>query len=331
VSFEALHQEAFAGSELARLLHRVARQRRDLFSDCGVYRLHDADSEPLAGIGIERYGDFAVLDLYSKSAFQRRDEVARALIELGARGVYIKLRLKVDLRRSSVAMLAPNEPIAGEAAPPSFEVVECGRRYLVKLADGLSTGLFVDQRDNRNRLERGARGKRVLNLFCYTGSFSVAAGRGGASQVTSVDLANAVLGRVAENLTLNQLPRAQHRVLRADAVKWLGRAVRRGDRYDWVVFDPPSFASKGKEVFSIARDYLPALSDALCLVAGGGMVLAVTNHRRTSRERFLELVKDAARRAGREIAELELTAPGLDCPPSDRPDLSTKSALLRLR
>jgi 23S rRNA (cytosine1962-C5)-methyltransferase len=322
------------------ILKRALDHRAPVFVDTDAYRWLDADASP-HGATIERFGAFAVFNAYTAQAAAERRQWAEALLRLGVNGVYYKHRVRDDLRRIPREQVAPATPLLGEPAPAPLLVSEHGLRFEVRLGDGLSTGLFLDQRDNRQRIRGMSANKRVLNLFCYTGSFSVAAGVGGAKQVTSVDLAGAVLRRVAENLVHNALDPAQHRLLRADCVNWVDRALRRGDTYDIVILDPPSFGSNGSKTWSVARDYFSLVEKTLQLVAPGGTALCVTNHRGTSEAAFTRGIADAARSAGRAIASLTLPEPPLDCRPVDGPmgggssntpgQGATKSAMVTLQ
>jgi 23S rRNA (cytosine1962-C5)-methyltransferase len=221
-------------------------------------------------------------------------------------------------------------PRAGDAAPKELVVFEHERRFWVRLADGPQTGLFLDQRDNRSLVERESFSRSVLNLFCYTGSFSVSAGRGGARKVTSVDSSRAALSRLDGNLRLNGLDPAQHRLLRADAVDWLARAARRTERFDFIVLDPPTFSRDVDRSFHAPSRYEDLVVGCLQLLDSGGRLLAVTNHRGTSPTDFLALVERAAQRSGRRESEALVLPSPLDCRPRRNVDPATKSVLLSL-
>lgn len=293
-------------------MERALERRAPVFVETEAWRWLDADVEPF-GLTIERFGDYAVMNAYSARASTERDRWAEALLSLGVRGVYYKHRVRDDLRRIPRERVAPQAPLSGEPAPDPLWVVEQGSCFAVRLGDGLSTGLFLDQRDNRQRIRAMAGGKRVLNLFCYTGSFSVAAGMGGAALVTSVDLSGAVLRRAGENLTRNGLAAAQHRLLRADCVAWVQRAVRRNDEYDLVILDPPSFGSDGSKTWSVERDYFALVRETLRLVASGGTLLCVTNHRGTTEAAFRTGLETAARDARRRLQSVVFPPAPLDC------------------
>lgn len=319
---------ANAYSERLAVAHAL---RGEIAQHSNCYRVHDADADAIAGLTVERYGEFAVVHAYRGDIEQHAEEVARGLCSLGAQGVYLKRRRRGDLRKLLHPKRELERPLVGAEAPAEFAVHEHDRRYLVRLGEGIATGLFVDQRENRNRVEHGCHGRRVLNLFCYTGSFSVAAGRGGALQVVSVDSSRAALARLDANLRLNELDPAQHRLLRADAPSWLERAVRRGERFDFVVLDPPTFSGGNAKTFSAEQQYQSLVTNCLLLCAPGARLLCVTNHRGTSSAALQHLIERAARAAARPLTELVVPVAPRDCPPGRSGESATKSCIATLR
>ncbi|HEY2406274.1 MAG TPA: class I SAM-dependent methyltransferase [Polyangiaceae bacterium] len=321
-----------SGAGLRRALVDAGSLRYPLVARTESFRVVNDLGDGLPGVVVDRYGEFAVLSLASESAAARSQELAELLAAHGARGVYLKQRARTDLRRAAHAELAPPQPILGESAPSELVVSESGRRFAVALGDGLSTGLFLDQRDNRARMAELCGGARVLNLFCYTGSFSVYAALGGASHVTSVDLSARALARGKANFELNQLDPAQHAFVRADALEWLARASKRGARFDVVILDPPSFATAGKgKTFRAADGYERALALALSVLEPGGRLLAVTNHQKTSVASFRKTAHAAARAAGLELAQLKDLPSPLDCPAGPDGPFPAKSMLITLK
>jgi len=259
-----------------------------------AYRLLDDRADGLPGVIVDRYADFAVLSLFSAEAAAEAPALAEALVGAGMRGVYVKRRVRTDLRRIPKEELSPEVPLLGDPAPSDLVVTENGMQFHVDPAGGLSTGLFTDQRDTRAWVRASAGGARVLNLFAYTCSFTVAAALGGASATTSVDLSQRALARGHANLVLNGVAGAPHRLLRGDALSFVKRARRRNDRFDLVVLDPPSFGTHRRGTFSVERDYRRVTEDALGLLAPGGRLLAVTNHLGTSRADLHTLIHGAA-------------------------------------
>lgn len=314
---------------LQKWLETALVKRAPVAANTNAWRWVDDEVDGF-GVTIERYGDFAVVFASNDRGAQEASAWADALLHCGIRGVYLKQRVRADLRRVPRGLISGQHPLRGEAAPPEFTVVEHGLHYHVRLTDGLSTGLFLDQRDNRQRVRAMAAGKHVLNLFAYTCSFSIAAGAGDAARVTSVDLSGAVLRRGEANLRANGLPVAQHRLLKDDCVKWVARACRRGDKFDLVIVDPPSFGSHGSESFSVERDYASMVTNAAALVRSGGTLLCVTNHRPTTLTLLKNTLEHAALAAGAHIESLETPEPPLDCAPRTGQPAATKSAFVRL-
>lgn len=324
--------ELGSADENRALLRDAAVLRWSLFRSCTAFRLCQGLVDGLPGVVVDRYGDFVVLSLSSPSAVARREELAAELVALGARGVYLKLRERTDVRRVELADAAPPAAVAGESAPEEVDVEEDGVRYRVRLADGLSTGLFVDQRDNRELLRGRAAGARVLNLFSYTCSFSVAAALGGAREVVSVDLSAPALARGRAAFELNGLSLDPHRFVHEDVVAWLRGARRRRERFDWIVLDPPSFGTRGKRsTFDVASDYSAVAADCFALLAPNGKLLAVTNHRKTSRGRLRKTLHEAARSAARIVTQMKDLAAPLDCAEDGVGESGMKSVLCSVR
>ncbi len=315
--------------QLRAALLDAAWKRRLLDARASAYRLANAEGDGLPGVCVDRHGDFAVVAVSSPESDQRQPELGEALVELGARGVYLKRRLRSGKTEESLTRLAPPEPVAGAPALDPLEVREDDLCLEVRLGDGLSTGLFVDQRENRRRVAALAGGARVLNLFSYTCAFSVAAASGGASRVVSVDLSGRALERGRNNFALNHLDPAAYEFVKADAMRWLERARRRGEVFDLIVLDPPSFATGAKRGgFRVARDYCRVASDALALLGPGGRLLAITNHRRTSVARLRRTLHEAARDAGRQVSQMKDLGAALDCPDGPEGPTPSKSVLV---
>jgi 23S rRNA (cytosine1962-C5)-methyltransferase len=222
--------------------------------------------------------------------------------------------------------------VRGEPAPEDVAILEERMPLLVRLGDGLSTGLFLDQRGNRRRVRELASGARVANLFAYTCGFTVAAALGGAKSTVSVDSSMAALERGRANLAhAGAEAGGEHAFVAEDVFAWLDRAGRRGDRFDIVLLDPPSYSTTKRRRFVAETDYVELAAAALGVVAPGGRLLACTNHRGISQSRFRKILFDAGRAANRELAQVkDLPEPeDFPCPAGGEPH--TKSALVRVR
>jgi len=162
-----------------------------------------------------------------------------------------------------------------------FVVEEQGRRFLVNLSDYHDTGLFLDHRNTRQMVRDEAARKRVLNLFCYTGSFSVYAAAGGAASTTSVDISNTYLAWAERNFVLNQLDPRTNRLERADVLQWLPRAATEGRRFDLIVCDPPTFSNskRMRGFLDVGTQHPELINGCLRLLEPGGVLYFSTNYR----------------------------------------------------
>lgn len=331
-ALNAREPELGSRENVRELLADAGCLREPLLASTDTFRIVNDLGDCLPGVCVDRYGDFAVLSLSSDEAADRRQEIADLLHESGARGVYVKQRARADLRRETHAELAPKEPVAGEPAQTPLVVRENAASFAATLDEGLSCGLFLDQRDNRARVAALCGGRKVLNLFSYTCSFSVYAALASAEHVTSVDLSGHALARGRENFRLNGLEPEAHAFVQTDALEWLVRAAKRGEKFGVVILDPPSFSTSGKgKTFRVVDGYQGALERVFAVLERDGRVLAVTNHRKTSPQAFRKIVHDAARAAGREISQLKDLPSPLDCPPGPSGPFPAKSVLISVK
>jgi len=304
------------GPALARALDRALERRWGLGRSEGerattAFRLVNEDGDGLPRLAVDVYDEWLVAQLYGDDGPwadpARRDRVLDALHSLGFAGVYLKVRPKqanvlVDTRRDE---LAPAQAVRGTSAPVELEVREEGVPLLVRLGDGLSTGVFLDQRANRRRVREMAAGKTLANLFAYTCGFTVAAAVGGAKRTVSVDASAAALERGRANLAhAGLLERGEHVFAAADAMSWLARAARKGESFDLVVLDPPSYSTTKKGRFVADRDYVDLAAAAMAVVAPGGTLVACTNHRGITPDKFRRILFDAARTAKRDVTRM---------------------------
>ncbi len=291
-----------------------------------AFRLANAEADGVPGVTVDRYGDFLVVSLYDEQALAAREHVFDAALALGATGVYVKNRPRhasriVDAHREE---FAPKTPVRGEPAPEPLIVHELGLPYEVRLGDGLSTGIFLDQRENRRRVREMAKGLSVANLFAYTGAFSVAAAAGGAKSTKTVDVSRGVLEWAKKNLDRIGADPVKHVVLEADAMKWLGHGAKQQGPFDLIILDPPSFATTKQSRFSAESDYKKLAALAMHVLAPGGRLLACTNHKGVGKGKFRRSIQDAAREAGRTVAQIK------DWPePEDVPAEPGKEAQLK--
>jgi 23S rRNA (cytosine1962-C5)-methyltransferase len=303
---------ALLDAALARALERRFRLGRGEGDArrTDAFRLVNEGGDGLAGLAVDVYGAHLVAQIYDEPGAWpegRRAHVLDRLAALGFSGVYLKIRPKqantlVDTRTADVA---PPAPVRGGEADDPLVVHEEGIPYEVRLGDGLSTGIFLDQRGNRRRVRELAAGRSVANLFAYTCGFSVAAAAGGAWRTVSVDASVAALERGRANMSrAGLLDSAEHSFVAEDVFSWLERAARRGERYDLVILDPPSYSTTKARRFVASSDYAELASSALAIVRPGGELLACTNHRQISAAKFRKVLFDAGRLAARPLAHV---------------------------
>ncbi|MDI1481188.1 class I SAM-dependent methyltransferase [Polyangium sp. y55x31] len=314
---------------------REAAERRAWIArlpDTDAFRLANAAGDGLPGVTVDRYGDFLVISLYDENAEAARERILDAAFRLGATGIYLKIRPKhasriVDAREPQ---FAPKDPVRGAPAPDPMIVHELGLPYEVRLGDGLSTGIFLDQRENRRRVREMASGLSVANLFAYTCPFTVAAAAGGARRTVSVDVSRGALEWARRNLDRIGADPAAHVLVEADAIKWLEKSAAKEGPFDLVILDPPSFATTKQTRFSAESDYKKLAASVLRVLAPGGRLLACTNHKGIPRAKFKRVLQDAARDAGRGAAQVKDWPDPEDFPPEPGGEAHLKTVLVTL-
>ena len=334
---EALPTDA---ATLEALLRQAADRRYGVahLAATTAFRLANGAGDGVPGVDVDVYGDHLVVALSSEEALAAREAVLDAAAALGPAGVYLKLRPKhasvlVDTRREDVA---PRAPSRGAPAPDELTIHELGLPYLVRLGDGLSTGIFVDQRENRRRVRELSGGARVANLFAYTGAFTVAAVAGGARSSVTVDISPGSLTWARKNLEtlVGEIPPAtgtepaRHETIPADALAWLARVAAQGEPFDLLILDPPSFATTKQGRFSADGDYRKLAALAFRALAPGGRLLACTNHRGIARAKFRRFLHEAARDSAREVVQMKDLPDPEDFPPEPGREPHLKSVLV---
>ncbi|MFT3766944.1 MAG: pseudouridine synthase [Minicystis sp.] len=328
---DALPRDA---ASIEALLRQAADRRHGVahLADTTAFRLANGAGDALPGVDVDVYGEHLVVSLSGDEAVAAREAVLDAAFALGPAGVYVKVRPKhasviVDARRED---FAPRVPVRGAPAPDEFTVHELGLPFLVRLGDGLSTGVFLDQRENRRRVRLAAAGARVLNLFAYTGPFTVAAVVGGARSSVTVDVSAGVCAWARKNLDAVAADPARHEIIEADVLPWLERLAPKVEPFDLALLDPPSFATTKQSRFSAGSDYRSVAALTMRVLAPGGRLLACTNHRGIPRAKLRRFLHEAARDAGREVVQMKDLPDPEDYPPAPGHESHLKSVLVTL-
>jgi 23S rRNA (cytosine1962-C5)-methyltransferase len=299
-------------------LQRAQASRKWLdFGDTTVARLVNAEGDGLPGLTVDRYGDFLMVQYYT-SAWQRHlSLLAAALQDLYVPlGIYCKYRPQETRRLGAGKKQRPPQGrlLAGKAAPVDLTVRENGLLYRIDLVKDLHTGLFHDQRKNRLEFRRLAAGCRVLNLFAYTGAFSVAAAAGGAERVTSIDVAGRYLDWARENFRLNGMVPEDHEFITGDCSFELDRLAKSGRRFDIVLMDPPSFSTTRKSRFTTSGGTAELVQKALRLVAPDGLLVTSSNLQKMSLADYLKELRKGSIAAGRHLQVIEVAGQADDFP-----------------
>ncbi len=279
-----VEQSRFFANRVAKRDKHLAKWARRADTDC--YRVYDRDI-PEVPVSLDRYGGSAVLYLYERP-YEKPEAEESLWLELMAttaaqalrldRGqVFMRTRRRLGIEEQYGRFGAA----ASERAVSERTVREHGLSFLVNLTDYIDTGLFMDHRPARAMARNLARGRRTLNLFCYTGSFSVYALAGGASEVVGVDLSNTYLSWAERNIALNGLDDGRYRGVRSDATEFLSREAEKGSRWDLIILDPPTFSnSKKVEGFlDVARHWPALVASCLAVLEPGGVIVFSTNAR----------------------------------------------------
>ena len=287
---------AFWQQRLAEAFRMRKTLRLSGRADNDIYRLVHGEGDRLPGLIVDVYGRTAVMQAHSVGMHVNRETIAKALVAASGGlidNVYYKsettLPYKADLDGANGFLLGNDE---GNVA------TENGLRFHIDWLNGQKTGFFVDQRENRSLLEHYAPGRQVLNMFCYTGGFSVYALRGGAELVHSVDASAKAIELTRANVELNFPGDQRHEAYTADAFKYLEEA---GNNYDLIVLDPPAFAKHRDALRNALKGYTRLNAMAFRKIKPGGILFTFSCSQAVSKEQFRLAVFTAATQSGRHV------------------------------
>jgi 23S rRNA (cytosine1962-C5)-methyltransferase len=272
------------------------------------FRLFNGEGDRLPGLVCDVYGDTAVIQLDGQGASHFWDAggvghwVAKAL---SLKRVYERRRGRDGSEGRPLLGTVPTEPV-------SF--LENGTHFTIDVIRGQKTGFFLDQRENRRQMQTLAAGRRVLNVFGYTGGFSVYAGLGGARHVTTVDLAGPALEVAERHWRDNNLPEADHTVIVADAFIFLDEAAQRGDLWDLVILDPPSFAPARKAVPKALAAYRRLIAAGATVTIPQGLLAAASCSSHIDLSAFLNACEGGIAKARRRATILSISGQPPDHP-----------------
>jgi 23S rRNA (cytosine1962-C5)-methyltransferase len=304
-------QEAIDSVEFFReRLAAAIDYRRRLYGELATLRLVHGEGDGLPGLVVDRYEEVLSIQLLTLGMERRREPILQALRELLAPAAIVG-RNDVAVRELE-GLPRQVELLYGEL-PPEVLIDEHGLRFRVDVTGGQKTGHFLDQKENHLALRGRVAGERVLDLFCYSGSWSLHAAHFGAREVIGVDISAGALALAEENARRNEL-QATCSFIRADGFDLLRDWGRSGERFGTVVLDPPAFVKSKKKLAEAIRGYLTINRRAMELVAPGGTLFTCSCSHHLQREDFLDLLRQAAVQAGRNARLLELRGQAFDHP-----------------
>lgn len=273
------------------------RTKMESIKQSNAYRLFNGEGDGIGGVTIDYYNEYLLINWYSEGIYRYQDWFLNSIEDLQPKikGIYASRRFR------NQALQSKAELIAGEAAEAGLIIQENQAKYAVTLGTDWMTGIFLDQREVRKFIYEQAQGGKLLNLFSYTGAFSVAAALGANIKTISVDVANRSLAATKEQFELNGLSTdpSHHEIRVMDVFAYLDYAKKHDLQFDIIVCDPPSFARGKKKQFQVEKDYPTLAADLFHLTKPGGMTLLSTNHSAYDADRFRQdMVKAAQGVAG---------------------------------
>lgn len=315
---EAFWQSRLASALALRISSGLLREDAPEATRSNVYRLTHGEGDQLPGLIIDVYGDTAVMQAHSMGMHRSREVVAQALMQVytemlggnSLKAVYYKSSGTLPSREQREAC-TDDFLIGHTKASP---VWENGIRFLPDWLRGQKTGFFVDQRDNRSLVEHYAKGRRVLNAFCYTGGFSLYALRGEALRVDSLDSSSKAMYLTEEHVRLNFGDTPEHRSITKDAFEYLEQMPE--GEYDLIILDPPAFAKHRKVLRNALIGYRRINAQAFKKVAPGGIIFTFSCSQAVSKEEFRLAVFTAAASSGRHVRILHQLTQPIDHPVS---------------
>lgn len=296
-------------------LAQAARIREPLLqTDTNAYRLLHGENDGLPSLIIDRYADVLVIKLYSAAWFAHLQDILSALEKILPEKTVI-LRLSRAVQDSKTFGLSDGCVLKGELSDSKVLFRENSLLFSADIIHGHKTGFFFDQRENRQRVGNLAKGKTVLDVFSYNGGFSVYAAAGGAKSVTSLDISEPALQSASDNMALNadnpNIVNCQHKTIAADAFKGLEQLSERGQKFDMVIVDPPSFAKSQNQVNRALNAYSRLAELSIPLVTKGSIFITASCSSRVSADDFFRTIIQASRRP---LQEIERTGHAIDHP-----------------
>ena len=290
-----------------RAAYKVRESLGLVRKDNNTFRLVHGEGDNLPGLIVDIYADTAVVQAHSVGMHVSRNEIADAILAEvpQVQNIYYKsddtLPFKAPIEGEKIGWLVRNTEIPESRDSEEFWSIENGLSFRIDWLRGQKTGFFIDQRENRALVERYAHDKDVLNMFCYTGGFSLYALRGGAKTVDSVDVSQKAIDLVNINVAKNFPDATNHTAVAADAFEYLTAQKAQGRTYDLIILDPPAFAKHRDAVKNALRGYQRINAKAIEMIRPGGILFTFSCSQAVDKEAFRLAVFSAAAQVGRSV------------------------------
>jgi 23S rRNA (cytosine1962-C5)-methyltransferase len=312
VSFE---QQTINNDFWARKIEQAYLMRKSIGlvrAENNTYRLIHGEGDSLPGLIVDVYDDTAVMQAHSVGMHEIREVLAKALVVNvpEVRNVYYKSETTLPFK----ADISPEDGYLVGSDSKKYIGIENGLQFQMDWLRGQKTGFFVDQRENRALLERYSTGKSVLNMFCYTGGFSVYAMRGGATLVHSVDSSAKAVELTDRNINLNFPNDPRHKSFAEDAFKYLNNLHTLQQQYDLIILDPPAFAKHREALRNALKGYKRLNAKAFEQIKPGGILFTFSCSQVVTREQFRLAVFSAAAESKRNVRILHQLSQPADHP-----------------
>lgn len=290
----AVEQEKLGDELILKRLEAALALRKNLFDSSTMgFRLLNGEGDGLPGLVCDIYGKHAVLKLDGNGPSEFWN--LPAFIE------WLSNRLKIEVVFHKFRSDAESrgEILKGEIPKAPVLFLENGIKFTADIVQGQKTGFFFDQRDNRNRIKLLSKNKRVLNLFAYTGGFSIYAGVGGAQHVTTIDIAKPAIEAAKENWSINELDKNAHTALASDAFEFLDKSSKDNQSWDLIIVDPPSFAPAERHVAKATESYKTLFTESIKVLEEGGVIALSSCSSHINMTDFMEICRASVSKAKR--------------------------------
>jgi len=316
-------------------LESAIRRRAGLFDDnTNGFRWLHGENDQWPGLVLDRYSSTLVLKLYTAAWLPRLDDLVKSFVErFSPENLVLRLSKNICSISENEFHKYDGDILFGPRPEKSISFLESGLRFEVNVIQGQKTGFFLDQRDNRRRVEELSGQREVLNAFSYSGAFSVYAARGGARSVADLDINKHALASAKRNFELNTSDPAvrpcHHELVQADAFEWLTQNARK--KYDMIILDPPSLARRESERQAALRAYHKLSASAAKMLRPQGVLVACSCSAHVTADEFFGVVRQAFSGSNRSVTELQTTAHPADHPATFKEAHYLKAIFLTMR